>query len=497
MTREERVVHLDPIGDDVEKLFPSWTNSVAKEYRFRKQLGKGGFGQVWLATRNSDDKKLACKVIEKAKFKRSTLQSFHDEVVLMQTLRHPGIIKFHIGYETRKKLYLMIELCSGGELLAKIVSEQKISEKDCINYTQQILEVLKYVHLHGVVHCDLKPENVLFISKTSDQLKIIDFGLAKVHRHLEWISKVGGTPSYIAPECTTKHYTEACDVWATGVMAFEMLHGYLPFQSSKDDPYLPMQLAKKGLDSPQRGRGPHINTRYKLSEHAISFITSLLSVDPASRLTADEALLHPWITNTSPHDQVLDHVVDAFKIKSTMSNVQKFLKNMVHTDDMESWLIADMRRIFDKADTNQDGELDWDEFVEGMKELSVGMSEIDLINLFDAMDVDHNHSITIDEFLQQYAYQHAIKQDDRLWAICKTIDMKADGKLDADDVEKFVQANPEVEKGMTPQMRTSLANLFEEGSISYHTFICAMVEVKSDDLENTTDELNRGNTEEN
>jgi Ca2+-binding EF-hand superfamily protein len=172
-----------------------------------------------------------------------------------------------------------------------------------------------------------------------------------------------------------------------------------------------------------------------------------------------------------------------------MTNVQKFLKNMVHTDDLESWLIDDMRRIFYKFDTSGDGQLQWDEFVEAMKELSSGMTELDIINLFDAMDVDHNHSIDVDEFLQQYAFQHAIKQDDRLWAVCKSIDLSDDGKLDHEDLDEFIRCHPDVKKGMTRQMKVSLDNLFARGSISYHTFICAMVEGKPEDLENTTDEL--------
>jgi len=470
---------LETIGPtpDRKHIFSGWTNTVVKEFEFIKQLGKGGFGQVWLTTRLSDNLNMACKVVDKNRSQSSaSLQALHDEVSFMEQLQHPGIIKFYCGYETKKKLYIMMELCTGGELLAKVLSTKGITEKQCIIYSSQMLEVLKFVHARGILHCDLKPENVIFVSLESDQLKIIDFGLAKAVRRHQWLTKVGGTPSYIAPECCNRRYGKECDIWACGVMVFEMLHGYLPFRSTKKDPYLAMKLAKKGLKSSQTGKGPWINTDFNLSDKSCDFIHSLVCVDPSYRLSAAEALMHPWIIEKDPLETQLTHIVEAFKIRHTMTNINKFLKNMVHSKDMEKWLVEDIKAVFNKFDKNQNGLLEWDEFKEAMTILASGMSATDVIHLFDAMDENHEHAININEFLHQYAYQHAVQHENYLWKICKNIDVDASGNIKGPDVNSFIKNNPEIEESLTDETRASLDNLFEKGSVSYQTFICAMSE---------------------
>jgi len=478
-TDEEIVLEKISNVPNKQHIFEGWTNTVVTDFKFIKLLGKGGFGQVWLTTRLSDNINMACKVVDKNRSKStSSLQALHDEVSLMKQLQHPGIIKFHCGYETKKKLYIMMELCTGGELLAKILSKNGITEAQCISYCTQILDVLEFAHARGIIHCDLKPENVIFV-KGSEQLKVIDFGLAKASRRHEWQTKVGGTPTYIAPECCSRHYGEECDIWAVGVMCFEMLHGYLPFKSTKRDPYKAIKMAKKGLQPSKPGKGPWINTDFGLSSKSCDFILSLVVVDPSARLNASEALLHPWIIQKDPKDISLDHVVEAFKIRHSMTNVNKFLKNMVHSKDMQNWLVEDIKAAFNKFDVSGTGELSWEEFKKAMVTLTVGMNATDVIHLFDAMDANHSHTISIDQFLNQYAYQQAIQHEDYLWKICKNIDTNETGKINAPSIDVFIKNNPDMEENITDEIRLSLENLFREGSVSYETFICAMSETDS------------------
>jgi len=463
---------LEKVSDDIKHIFPNWTQTVAKEYTFKKKLGKGGFGQVWLCERNKDNKVLACKVIDKKAFSKSTLQTFHDEVTLMQTLKHPGIIEFVCGYETKKKLYIIMEPCSGGELYAKVISRGKLSEKDIVSITRQILEALEYCHSREVVHCDLKPENILFTDKTATKIKIIDFGLSKVRRKHEWISKVGGTPMYIAPECLTRHYTQKCDIWAVGVMVFEMLHGYLPFMAKSKDPRAPILLAKKGLNPPANKKGPNINTKYNLSPKAQDFITALIVVDPSKRPDAQECLLHPWLLDDNSNEEQLVHVLSSFKARQSMNGVQKFLKNMIHSDDIESWVIEDVKKVFKSADKNSDGMLEWEEFNDAIKSLANGLSEAERLQLFEMIDEDHSHNVDIDEFVRHFAFEHVVKHDEMLWNICKDLDVHGDKSISKEEMSSFIKKNPKVK--MNAEIQDGIDGLFAKGPISYDEFICAI-----------------------
>jgi len=473
---DQGTIVLEKVGSDIKHIFPDWTTSVAKEYAFTKKLGKGGFGEVYLCKRNSDKRVLACKVMNKTAFSKSTLQSFHDEVTLMNTLKHPGIVEFVTGFETKKKLYLIMESCNGGELYAKIIAKNKISEKDCVSWTKQILEVLKYCHGRQVLHCDLKPENVLFTDDTGTIIKVIDFGLAKIRRRHEWTSKVGGTPMYIAPECLDRHYSEVCDIWAVGVMVFEMLHGYLPFMVHSNNPKAPIMLAKKGLKPPSKLKGPNINLKFKLSKHAVDFITHLIVVDPAKRPDAAEALLHPWLIDGNASEEQLTYVLTAFKARKALSGVQKFMKNMIHSTDVQSWIIDDVKKVFAEADADSDGHLSWDEFKGALTHLSKGMSDEEAKKLFDVIDTDHDKTISIDEFISEFTFEHAVKHDDAMWEMCKELDQSgsSDNKITKEDVDAFIKKNPKFKESMDDDMKQGMDALFKKGAISYDQLICAM-----------------------
>jgi len=470
MTEE---IILEKVGDDVKHIFPNWTSSVAKEYSFKKKLGKGGFGQVWLCEQISSKELMACKVINKSAFSKSTLQSFHDEVTLMQTLIHPGIIKFIGGYETKKKLYILLEPCNGGELYAKVIARNKITEKDCASWTRQLVEVLKYCHGRGVIHCDLKPENVLFVDDTAVDIRVIDFGLSKVRRKHEWISKVGGTPMYIAPECLDRHYSESCDIWSTGVMVFEMLHGYLPFEVASSDPKAPIMLAKKGLNAPSKKRGPNINTKFGLSQKAIDFITQVLIVEPSGRPDAAEVLLHPWLTDKDASEKPLTHVLGEFKKRNAMNGVQKFIKNMIHSDDIQSWVVDDVRKTFTDADKDGDGKLAWEEFNEAIKQLSGEMSHVECLALFDIIDEDHDHNVDIDEFIRHFAFEHCVKHDDFMWEVCKKLDADGNKKISKQEMNDFMKSNPDYGDKIKEELGKDLESLFAKGDITYDQLICA------------------------
>ena len=211
------------------------------------ELGKGSYGRVQLAKLKGTSVKRAIKIIEKAKV--SNVERFKLEVEIMMKLDHPNILRLMDYFEDPKYVYLVLELCTGGELFDRIISNKYYNEEDARVIFRQIMTALHYCHISGVVHRDLKPENFIMISqKDPFTLKIIDFGLSRTFNSTDKalnditpddnskkrktravLKTKAGTPFYIAPEVLTGNYNEKCDVWSAGVILYILFCGYPPF----------------------------------------------------------------------------------------------------------------------------------------------------------------------------------------------------------------------------------------------------------------------------
>ncbi|CAE8588222.1 unnamed protein product [Polarella glacialis] len=204
-------------------------------------LGTGGFATVCLATTKTTGRKLAVKCILKAKIPDKARLA--DEIKTMLALDHPNIIKLFQTFEDSKQIYLVMELCAGGELFDVIVAQDKVSESDAAIIMQQMFRAVNYMHEAGVCHRDIKPENFLFTQKgvpiKSNTLKIVDFGIAAVFeaRKASFTSRLG-TPFYVAPEVLARgaRYNEKADLWSCGVILYVLLSGQLPFKGPDLDP---------------------------------------------------------------------------------------------------------------------------------------------------------------------------------------------------------------------------------------------------------------------
>lgn len=481
------IIRLPSGSIDSENLFPQWNNRVAKEVKFIKQLGKGGFGKVWSCQRladGADGPEIACKIVDKSKMKPATLTHLHDEIEFMEKLEHKGIVKFYGGYETRKKLYMLLEECTGGELLARIGKLKQVPSDKVIYVLRQMLEVIAYCHSFGVIHCDLKPENVLFVEKNGWEIKIIDFGLSKVRRKHEWLSKIGGTPYYVAPECLKKRYTDSVDMYAIGIMTFELLYGYLPFEGTPNDPLSPIKQARKGLQNvTKHGKGPWFNSKYNIPESAKDFIINLVSLKPAERMTAKEALAHPFLNDSNKFNIHSFVLLDLGK-KHAMSTLQKFLKDTIHdpSHNLNPWMMKEMKQEFKKY-AGDDNLLTFDEFSKAMKKISSAgehMDEYELHEVFDNMDIDGDHTINIDEFLKWCSYEHASRQDDRLWDMVKQLDINGDGCIELEEIEKLVRKNPMVLKHLGQESIKEIQSKLKNGPMKIEDFICMMDTPKSE-----------------
>ncbi|WWD16858.1 hypothetical protein CI109_101290 [Kwoniella shandongensis] len=277
-----------------------------KEYVLEEVLGRGGFGKVVKATwapSHGTKKEVALKIISK-KLVKDNEGIVMDELNVLKGLDHPNIVHVWDNFESRDKFYLTFELAVGGELFDRISERGKFTEKDAVDCIRQVISATAYLHAHHIVHRDLKPENILYKTRAPDsQLVIADFGIAK---HLEnpdeELLEAAGSFGYAAPEVlANKPHGTKVDCWSIGVIAYTLLCGYSPFRS--DDK---MGLLKEMT----RGR-IMFHERYwsKVSKTAKDFIKEMLVADPKKRLTAAEALQHPWLTSGQATDADLSGAI--------------------------------------------------------------------------------------------------------------------------------------------------------------------------------------------
>uniref|UniRef100_A0A8D3E195 calcium/calmodulin-dependent protein kinase n=1 Tax=Scophthalmus maximus TaxID=52904 RepID=A0A8D3E195_SCOMX len=249
------------------------------EYQLYEELGKGAFSVVRRCVKLCTGQEYAAKIINTKKLSARDHQKLEREARICRLLKHPNI-----GEET----------VTGGELFEDIVAREYYSEADASHCIQQILEAVLHCHQMGVVHRDLKPENLLLASKCKNAaVKLADFGLAiEVQGDQQAWFGFAGTPGYLSPEVLRKEaYGKPVDIWACGVILYILLVGYPPFWD-EDQHKLYQQIKAGAYDFPS----PEWDT---VTPEAKNLINQMLTINPAKRITAQEALKHPWVCQRS------------------------------------------------------------------------------------------------------------------------------------------------------------------------------------------------------
>ena len=262
--------------------------NIKNEYFFEKKLGTGGYGAVYLAKNKKTGNYVAVKAIQKLKIK--DYESFITEMSILKGLDHPNIYKLYETWETDRIWFLSTEYWRGGELFYYIVKQDNkhVTEGEAALIMRQGLSALKYLHENNICHRDIKPENfLLYKEKDPDNIKLIDFGLAKKLSENEIMSNPNGTAYYIAPEVLKGEYSMKCDIWSMGVVLFIMMWGRPPFKG-KNNP----EIINNVLKGEYHFDYPSFETA---TEDVKDFISKCLETDVDKRMSADEAYDHPWI----------------------------------------------------------------------------------------------------------------------------------------------------------------------------------------------------------
>jgi len=486
--KEKRPAHRWIFSDGVDGM-EDVKDHLDNEYEVGNQLGQPGqFGVAFQCKRISDGASYAVKRIEKARFidtkvgcsdvDRATYYAqFRDEIAIMREMDHPNIVKLIDVFEDPDCLYLVMEKCDGGELFDRIKKKKRYSEKDAAAVLFEFAKGIQALHQKDIAHCDLKPDNILFLTDDDDApLKIIDFGMSKHSPAGEnHITGFRGTPYYVAPEIVEKQtYTYHCDMWSFGVISFVMLFGFPPFHSrtgEDDDIY---ELIKQGFQAETKpGYGPWFPAKQEISESAKDLITRCLETDPVKRYSATEALEHPWVTGQSASEvplvglvlknlheftagcqlkaAVLDVMTDLLT-DAEVANLQKTFKSIDKDGDgqitaeelrkaVETQIdsehkgedMKNFEEIIQMADLDGDGKLSYKELLATSVQRKMKLKEERMFAAFEKFDKDKNGFITAEELIELMAEGGKTISADEATSIIAEVDTNGDGEISEEE----------------------------------------------------------------
>nr|XP_023962185.2 calcium/calmodulin-dependent protein kinase type II subunit delta isoform X13 [Chrysemys picta bellii] len=313
------------------------------EYQLFEELGKGAFSVVRRCVKIPTGQEYAAKIINTKKLSARDHQKLEREARICRLLKHPNIVRLHDSISEEGFHYLVFDLVTGGELFEDIVAREYYSEADASHCIQQILESVNHCHLNGIVHRDLKPENLLLASKSKGAaVKLADFGLAiEVQGEQQAWFGFAGTPGYLSPEVLRKDpYGKPVDMWACGVILYILLVGYPPFWD-EDQHRLYQQIKAGAYDFPS----PEWDT---VTPEAKDLINKMLTINPAKRITASEALKHPWICQRSTVASMMhrQETVDCLK----KFNARRKLKGAILTTMLATRNFSAAKSLLKKPD---------------------------------------------------------------------------------------------------------------------------------------------------
>ncbi|PFH35285.1 calcium-dependent protein kinase CDPK5 [Besnoitia besnoiti] len=399
-------------------------------------LGKGSYGSVVKAKDIKTGIMRAIKVVYKPRIDNVT--RLKREILIMKRLDHPNIIKLLEVYEDSKNLYLVMELCTGGELFERIMKSGHFSERYAASLMKQVFSAASYCHSQNVIHRDLKPENLLYAdSSPLSALKVIDWGFAARCGKSHKFSSVVGTPYYVAPEVLFGKYGSECDMWSAGVILYILLCGYPPFHGKDNQEILKkVQVGEYSFD-PRHWR--------RVSDHAKDLVKRCLTYVPGKRITAAEALRHPWIQCYTagagrPERPIPARLggdlIERFKAFQRLHKLKKMAITCVayQLNDADIGMLHD---AFAALDTNADGVLTVAEIQQGLKQCCVAGDEMN--DILKEMDTDGNGTIDYTEFIAASIDHKIYEQESACQAAFKVFDLDGDGKITVDELQKVLE----------------------------------------------------------
>ena len=422
-------------GFNKEEFIGKVEGKLEDKYEIIREIGSGGFSRC-LEIKNKDTGAFfACKELPKKNV--SDYEGLMREVNLMIKLDHPNIIKLYEVYETDTYLYLVMELCTGGELFDRIVANTEkgklFTEKEAANIFKQMMSAINYCHKNGIVHRDLKPENLLLLNKSEDSpIKVIDFGMSKRFEASQMMTEKVGTAYYVSPEVLKGNYDEKCDIWSAGVILYIIICGYPCFNGDDDDEiFYAIRKGKIQFPSPE----------WDNISQDVRILIKKMCCSPDKRLTAEQVLQEMWVKDNAPNSgkTLLPMKPDEFKNYSNSNKFRKAVLTFIASRLSEEE-IKHIKEVFQNLDTDNDGKLSFEEMKKGAEmtgEIKIEFNE----EIFKAIDTDHSGSVEYTEFISSCLEKNLYLNEAKLKDAFKLFDSDNSGKISIKEIEKILHSS--------------------------------------------------------
>jgi calcium-dependent protein kinase len=404
------------------------TRKLEEDYTIEKSkvVGSGYSGPVRPGVSRLTGKKVAVKSFNKKMLTSKRLEFLRNEVSVYLLLDHPNVTRLLDVYEDEQFVHLVMEFCSGKELYHRLVKKSKYSEADAAKATYEMLISINYLHMHNIVHRDIKLENFLYEDASeSAKLKLIDFGFSRVWHPHEKLQASCGSIQYVSPEVLRGNYDSQCDMWSLGVIVFMLLSGQPPFDGFEDEV----------LESIRQGKYSMKNSRWKsISAQAKDFVQNLLVVDPRKRMTAAAALAHPWITQVghSPDAEVPREVLENLRNFAQVNHLRRAALSML-AYTLTSDELSDLHDVFLSIDHDKEGTIQLSELVEVMKQ-KLGITEEEIVDIFGKLDRSNQGKIEYTTFVAASMANRMQLHDDLIHHVFHQLDHDGDGFISLEDL---------------------------------------------------------------
>jgi calcium-dependent protein kinase len=410
-------------------------NKFADIYRLGKLIGTGTYGEVRMCFHRESGAKRAVKIIRKDLMTNEGLRANLDkEISILRSLDHPNVVRIFEFFEEVKRLYIVMEFCKGGELFAEIVKRKYLTEIHAAHIMHQLFTTLDYLHGRGIVHRDLKPENILLEERHDVMnIKIIDFGAATIFDEKP-INGIVGTMFYIAPDVFQGNYDFMCDIWSCGVILYILLAGYPPFDGKSDQEIIARIKSYEYSTSQE----PWSN----ISQDAKDLLSKLLCHNK-KRVSSRQALAEPWIINLVkrelPSTEVMSEALKNLKNFRSTSILRDAVNTFITTQFISASDTKDLREVFRKMDKNGDGKLSREELLEEyIKIMEESEAQAEVERIMHEVDSDNNGFIDYSEFLKGSLDSSKVLSLENLKLAFQMFDQDGSGTISAGELKKVI-----------------------------------------------------------